>query len=123
MPLIPRASAPLQKNRPATILSVGRRAYVNCRGRVALSEDDGRTSQNSLADGAEVEILAWRPLGARGTRYRVRAQQEGHEGWLAADALRQTAVPIASEPASQDKPAMAPPRPVTRDTHRKFGQR
>lgn len=122
MPMIPRASAPLQKARPATILSVGRRAYVNCRGRIALADDDGRTSQNSLADGAEVEILAWRPLGARGTRYRVRAQADGHEGWLAADALRQTAVPASSEPASQEKPA-SPPRPLTRDTHRKFGQR
>jgi len=122
MPLIPRASAPLQKNRPATILSVGRRAYVNCRGRVALAEDDGRTSPNSLADGAEVEILAWRPLGARGTRYRVRAQQDGHEGWLAADALRQTAVSVTTAPAAQQKP-VAPPRPMTRDTHRKFGQR
>jgi len=122
MPLIPRASAPLQKNRPSTILSVGRRAYVNCRGRVALADDDGRTSQNSLVDGAEVEILAWRPLGARGTRYRVRAQQDGHEGWLAADALRQTAVAVSNEPAAQDKP-VAPPRPAPRDTHRKFGQR
>jgi hypothetical protein len=122
MPLIPRASAPLQKNRPATILSVGRRAYVNCRGRIALADDDGRTSQNSLADGAEVEIVAWRPLGARGTRYRVRARQEGHEGWLAADALRQTAAPAPNEPVAPE-PA-APPRPVpSRDTHRKFGQR
>jgi hypothetical protein len=82
-----------------------------------LADDDGRTSQNSLTDGAEVEILAWRPLGARGTRYRVRAREDGHEGWLAADALRQTAVPLPSEPA-QEKP-VAP----TRDAHRKFGQR
>ena len=122
MPLIPRAAAPLQRHRPATILSVGRRAYVNCRGRVPLAEDDGRTSQNTLADGAAVEILAWRPLGARGTRYRVRAEQDGYEGWLAADALRQTAKPAPSEPAAHVKP-VAPPRPAPRDTHRKFGQR
>jgi hypothetical protein len=122
MPLIPRAAAPLPKTRPATILSVGRRAYVNCRGRVALALDDGRNSPNSLADGAEVEILAWRPLGNRGTRYRVRAQQDGHEGWLAAEALRQTAVPVPNEPAAQEKPVAAA-RPLPRDTHRKFGQR
>ena len=121
MPLIPRASAPMQKHRPATILSVGRRAYVNCRGRVALADDDGRVSRHSLGDGAEVEILAWRPLGARGTRYRVRAQEDGHEGWLAADALRQTAVAVVNEPAAPEKSAV--PRPVARDTHRKFGQR
>ena len=121
MPLIPRAAAPLSKTRPATILSVGRRAYVNCRGRVPLALDDGRNSPNSLADGAEVEILAWRPLGNRGTRYRVRAQQDGHEGWLAAEALRQTAIAAPIEPAAE-KP-MAAARPLPRDTHRKFGQR
>jgi hypothetical protein len=121
MPMIPRATAPLQKAKPSTILSVGRRAYVNCRGRIALAEDDGRTSPNSLPDGAEVEVLAWRPLGTRGTRYRVRAQQDGHEGWLAADALRQTLAPVTVEPAAAEKPAAL--RPAVQDTHRKFGQR
>lgn len=122
MPLIPRSTPPPQKARASTILSVGRRAYVNCRGRVALAEDDGRLSQNSLADGAEVEIMAWRPRGSGGTRYRVHARKEGHEGWLAADTLRQTATPVASEPAP--KPVAAtPPRPLPRDTPRKFGQR
>ena len=121
MPMIPRATAPLQKAKPSTILSVGRRAYDNCRGRIALAEDDGRTSPNSLPDGAEVEVLAWRPLGARGTRYSVRAQQDGHEGWLAADALRQTVAPVPAEPAATEKPAAL--RPAVQDTHRKFGQR
>ena len=78
-------------------------------------------TQHSLADGAEVEILAWRPPGARGTRYRVRAQQDGHEGWLAADALRQTAIAPPNEPAPQAKPVVQ--SPPSRDTHRKFGQR
>jgi hypothetical protein len=124
MPLIPRTTAPPSKARAATILSVGRRAYVNCRGRVALAHDDGRLSENSLADGAEVEIMAWRPRGAGGTRYRVHARQEGHEGWLAADSLRQTAAPVAKEPPPRAaSPVAAPPRPLMRDTHRKFGQR
>ena len=123
MPLIPRSTPPGQKNRPATILSIGRRAYVNCRGRVALADDDGRLSENSLADGAEVEIVAWRPRGAGGTRYRVHARQGGHEGWLAADALRHTAAAVANEPAPEPKPTASPPRPLPRDTHRKFGQR
>ena len=79
-------------------------------------------SRHSLGDGAEVEILAWRPLGARGTRYRVRAQEDGHEGWLAADALRQTAVAVANEPAAPEKSAGRAGR-CARDTHRKFGQR
>jgi len=122
MPLIPRAAAPLSKTRPSTILSVGRRAYVNCRGRVALAEDDGRNSPNSLADGAEVEILAWRPLGNRGTRYRVRAQEDGHEGWLAAEALRKTAIAVPNEPAAPDRPVPVA-RQLPREQHRKFGQR
>jgi hypothetical protein len=119
MPFIPRSTPPPQRTR-ASALSVGRRVYVNCRGRVALTEDDGRVSATSLADGVEVEIVAWRPGGA-GTRYRVRAS-EGHEGWLAADALRQTAVAGAAEPAVAAKPPAAPAR-FARDTHRKFGQR
>ena len=119
MPFIPRSTPPVQKPRVSAI-SVGRRVYVNCRGRVALTEDDGRVSETSLADGVEVEIVAWRPGGA-GTRYRVRAREDGHEGWLAADALRPTAMAIANEPAMA-KPTPAPAR-VARDTHRKFGQR
>jgi hypothetical protein len=63
MPLIPRAAAPLSKTRPATILSVGRRAYVNCRGRVSLALDDGRNSPNSLADGADHCRLCRAPVG------------------------------------------------------------
>ena len=121
MPFVPRASAPVQKARPATILSVGRRVYVNCRGRVLLADDEGRPSRHSLADGDQVEIVAWRPLGTRGTRYRVRANEDGHEGWLAADALRQTALPVTAETASA-KPSV-PPRPPVRDTYKKFGQR
>jgi len=126
MPFIPRSAPPQQKTR-ASVLSVGRRVYVNCRGRVALTEDDGRLSANSLADGAEVEIMAWRPGGA-GTRYRVHARQEGHEGWLAADALRQTAAAVA-EPSAPPKPMGSAVRPLARDTHngrdthKKFGQR
>ena len=118
MPFIPRSTPPPQRTR-ASALSVGRRVYVNCRGRVALTEDDGRVSATSLADGAQVEIVAWRPGGA-GTRYRVRAS-EGHEGWLAADALRPTATVAADQPAAT-KPT-APPVRFARDTHRKFGQR
>ena len=120
MPFIPRSTPPPQRTR-VSALSVGRRVYVNCRGRVALTEDDGRVSATSLADGVEVEIVAWRPGGA-GTRYRVRAREEGFEGWLAADALRPTAMAIAAEPAAAAKPTVAPAR-FGRDTHRKFGQR
>ena len=73
MPLIPRAAAPLQKHRPSTILSVGRRAYVNCRGRIALAEDDGRTSQHSLVDGA---AALFERFTQRGLQVMIRDQGE-----------------------------------------------
>src|SRR5262249_58845287 len=47
-----------------------------------------RPPGKDLADGTEVEILAWRPRGFHGTRYRVRATRDGLEGWLAVDNLR-----------------------------------
>lgn len=74
------------------ILSVGRRVFVNCRRAdsrsVPLADDDGRIDRLSLPDGAEVEILAWRPRGTGGPRYRVHAMRDGVEGWLGADDLR-----------------------------------
>jgi hypothetical protein len=80
----PRASGP--------ILSVGRRVFVNCRRTdtrsVPLTDDDGRMDRLSLPDGAEVEILAWKPRGSGGPRYRVHAMRDGVEGWLGADDLR-----------------------------------
>jgi hypothetical protein len=120
MPLIPRTIAPPPpKARPATILSVGRRVWVHCRGHVVLTDEDGRASGHTLADGAEVEIVAWRPRGTA-TRYRVQARKDGREGWLAADALRQTAARVAPDAPTA---APAPARPVVRDGYRKFGQR
>jgi hypothetical protein len=84
------------------VFAVGRRVRVACSDsrppRVALTDDAGANPQESLADGTEVEILAWRPRGSAGTRYLVRSTRNGLEGWLAVGNLRsaQSAVSSAS---------------------------
>src|SRR5262245_40914820 len=90
----PRAHSP---SRPsgAPVLAVGQRVFVHCgadrTGSVVLDDDNGHPSQASLADGVEVEVIAWRPRGASGTRYRIRAAGDGADGWVHASNLRTTA--------------------------------
>jgi hypothetical protein len=95
-------------------LAVGRRVYVTSSGggraRVALTDDGSTIAVATLADGTEVEILAWRPLGSVGTRYRVRSTGDGCEGWLAAVNLRSSRL-RAPKPATAGLPAtVAAPR-------------
>src|SRR6185369_15143139 len=74
------------------ILAVGQRAFVHHPGDspypVAMTDDQGVPAAAALRDGDEVEILAWRPRGSTGTRYRVRRPADGANGWLAATELR-----------------------------------
>ena len=100
------------------VLSVGRRVFVNGRDGVVLTDEAGRSVSQRLPDGAEVEIVAWRPRGGAGTRYRVRSMLGDAAGWVGADELRPTRHPVetpAPTPAST-----AEPRP---ESGRKFGQR
>ena len=80
-----RGPAPIRARGP--VFAVGQRVSVTCSGgqptRVALTDDAGAKALGNLVDGTEVEILAWRPNGFRGARYRVRATSGGVEGWLA----------------------------------------
>ena len=73
------------------VLAIGQRARVVCPSgrvhRVMLTDDLGVTLA-SLSEGVEVEIVAWRPRGPNGTRYRVRSGANGLEGWLGAASLR-----------------------------------
>jgi hypothetical protein len=109
------------------VLSVGRRVFVNCpserSGRARLLDDAGNPAATSLPDGAEVEILAWRPRGSGGPRYRVQSTQDRLEGWLAADNLRASLVPVpAAVPApAADARRTRAPEPI--DSRRRFGQR
>jgi len=125
MPFVPSRN-PAPPGRPSRhggpVLSVGRRVFVHCpppgaRG-VPLADDAGGTAPHPLTDGDEVEILAWRPRGAGGPRYRVHAK-DGREGWIAAEHLR-TAARAEPTPEASGSPSAAVVEPPA---GRKFGER
>jgi hypothetical protein len=121
-----RAAAPVRPHAP--VFAVGRRVYVACAGdrlaHVALTDDAGADALTRLADGTEVEILAWRPRGSDGTRYRVRSTCNGLEGWLAVDHLRSTPFAVAA-PIEPPRAAGSAPLSATEfgDSGRRLGQR
>jgi len=116
-------SLPIRPSRKDTVWPVGSRLYVNCasdenRGvGLTATADDGSVHVMSLTDGVEVEVRAWRPRGAAGTRYCVSACAEGVSGWLASGALRATRV--AAPPAERPP---APPLAPQAAHGRRFGE-
>lgn len=97
--------------------------FVHCPeasgGSVVITDESGTVACSSLADGVAVEVLAWRPRGSAGTRYRVRAGRDGVDGWVAANNLR-----LAPERPVQTTPAPSPePVPEPGMDGRRFGQR
>jgi hypothetical protein len=56
--------------------------------RVTLTESDGTTAVSTLPDGAEVEILAWRPRRSGSTLYHVQPTGGGTAGWLTGSSLK-----------------------------------
>jgi len=79
------------------VMAVGQHVFVNCpeerTGSVVLADESGKVmSAVHLADGVEVEVIAWRPRGASGTRYRVRRPSDSADGWLSSTNLRKTAI-------------------------------
>lgn len=109
----------------AAVLAVGQRVYIarSAEGSafVALTDDSGKDPVASLADGTEVEIRAWRPLGSSGTRYSVRSTTDGVEGWLAAGNLRGTRIPVSPPPS--EAPAGYSGSPTSEvDSARLFGR-
>ncbi len=79
----PRALQPQGRN-GGPVFGVGRRAFVRDstgKGLVVLRDATGKVALGHLADGAEVEILAWIPRRAA-TLYRVQSTDGGVEGWL-----------------------------------------
>src|SRR2546430_16726692 len=94
------------------VLSVGRRVFVNCprdEGSVSLTDALGKGGAGSLPDGAEVEILAWRPRGPGGARYQVQSTRDRVEGWLSADHLRALAAGVPSAFSASGPAPLAPP--------------
>ena len=110
------------------VLAVGRRVYVACPSDMftgaTLTNEAGTSPLASLADGTEVDILAWRPRGSSGTRYRVRSARDGLEGWLPAGNLRASLSPVAPTDASAKPPGTPSPSVESGlDSGRRFGQR
>ena len=102
-----RARLPVRARGP--IFAVGRRVYVASPGdrpaRLTSTDDGAGDALTGLVDGAEVEILAWRPRSS-GTLYRVRSTRAGVEGWLAAGSV------CSGEPtlAPSERPSVPPLR-------------
>lgn len=84
------APPPTTKDRP--VLAVGWRVLVSCRNggsdHVTLTDESGTSAVATVADGVEVEILAWRPRRGGDTRYRVVSTNGGVEGWLGGASLQ-----------------------------------
>lgn len=112
-------SVPRPPSRSTPVLAVGQRVFVNATsGPVPLGDVNGKVlSSVHLVDGIEVEVLAWRPHGARDTRYRVRAPH-GADGWLPAENLRTLLVPLPSP----ESPTPAQATTVADGGGRRFGQ-
>ena len=110
MAFISSRSRQVRPERPRLVLAVGQRAFVHSPANVSygvlLTDNNGNPGAVSLRDGTEVEVLAWRPRGSAGTRYRVCDRSDGADGWLAAEELRATAVRATPEP-----PPAAPSSP------------
>jgi len=108
------------------VLPVGRRVFVNAPdspGRALILTDEvGRTGTQRLADGVEVEILAWKPRGGAGTRYRIHSTSPDAEGWVGAEDLRSARHPVPVA-AVKPAPAAAAGRVERDESARKFGQR
>ena len=100
-PMFPGAPPPSKASR---VLGVGWRVIVRSQSggdRVTLTDDSGEGALATVADGAEVEILAWRPHRGGDSRYRVVATGGEVEGWLDGASLR------ARPPAPSPKAATA----------------
>ena len=91
---------PTQARNGGPVFGVGMRAFIRDasgrKGLVVLNDVSGKVALGHLADGAEVEILAWIPRRAA-TLYRVQSTEDRVEGWLGVANLRAEA-PIATSP-------------------------
>ena len=127
-----RRPSPSPARARGPVLAVGRRVYVarseDGPARVPLTDYAGANALATLADGNEVEILAWRP-GGHGTRYRVRSTPDGLEGWLGVGNLRSARSAVSPTPTAPTAPAApaagsALPRVKQSEASgRRFGQR
>jgi hypothetical protein len=106
---------PHQNQTGHPVLGVGSRVLVACRGtgadRVTLMDATGTSALATVADGIEVEILAWSPRRGAETRYRVVPTKGGVEGWLGAGSLRaRPPAPVPIPPPAVSSARLASPK-------------
>ena len=95
-PRLERAELP----EPSYVFGIGSHAFIaNQTGDVSLDDGNGGAAVAKLADGVEVEIVAWRPRRTA-TLYHVRATESRVEGWLCVTSLRRTRDPSESAPVT-----------------------
>ncbi len=94
------------------MIAIGHRAVVTTRNsgadRVTVTDEDGVDTVTTVADGLEVEVLAWRPRRGGGTRYRILAKDV--EGWIGAaslEAVKRAPAPPVAKVAPSAPPAAA----------------
>jgi len=114
-------SPPSRPPGDGNVLAVGWRVLVASsagRGhRVTLTDGDGTTALATLADGAEVEILAWRPRRSGATLYRVRPTAGGTEGWLSGASMKpRPALPVQKVQSIAAARRQPPPQDVASKT-------
>src|SRR5262245_41225692 len=92
------------------VFAVGGRAIVTCHsGEVVMLTDEGGTSlRTGIADGMEVEVLAWRPRPGA-TRYNVMSTDRQLEGWVSAMSLKaRPPRPLPKLPSTGKSPMSSP---------------
>jgi hypothetical protein len=86
------------------VLAVGRHAWLHLPTGAADGEftpfgQEKKTSPaDTLSDGQEVEIIAWRPTGAGGVAYQIQRLSDRREWWAPATCLR---VSVAAAPMAK----------------------
>ena len=95
------------------VFAVGGRALVSClNDEVVVLTDEGGTSPLArIANGAEVEVLAWRPRPGA-TRYHVMSADRQLQGWVAGASLKARPPRPVPKLVSSGKPIIAPTLPV-----------
>jgi len=105
-----RLSELRRKNSP--VFCVGWRAFVHWpskgareRGPVPVTDASGEPMINDLADGEQVEILAWQPRSREGLLYQIKRLADSSEWWIRARHLRRQPVAEGMRTAKATAPA------------------
>jgi hypothetical protein len=116
-PVFPsRVPRPRSGGTDGPVLAVGHRATIRSAGPgtkgATLTDENGTAAIMTLDEGTVVDIVAWKPRGAGGTRYRIRcAEGDDREGWVGSANL--AAIPVPPPRPRVLPPATTTPKAVT----------